>query len=174
MCTPVAWRPSRGAGSAGAEPYPVTARPLDEPTEDGLIVLADEGPHGPLRRASLTDAGQARYAALREQHGERNARTEPEVPAFDVRVCRLSFTEPRPLAPPPPRWARDQYDRRLHALEGVDVLLAEARGYAECLCGQQLPAEVVFEDGPSGALCLPCVVGAVADVPDPGNWGSPL
>lgn len=137
-------------------------------------MLADDGPHGPLRRASLTDAGQTRYAALREQHGERNARAELEVPAPDVRVCRLSFTEPPTAGTTAPRWARDQYDRRLHALEGVDVLLAEARGYAECLCGHKLPAEVVFEDGPSGALCLLCVVGAVADVPDPGNWGSPL
>ncbi|MGH3904304.1 MAG: hypothetical protein ACRDTE_08955 [Pseudonocardiaceae bacterium] len=36
---------------------------LEELTEAGLIALED-GPHGPLARASLTENGRARYTAL--------------------------------------------------------------------------------------------------------------
>jgi len=72
------------------------------------------------------------------------------------------------------RWARDRHDGRLHACEPADVALAASRGYAECLCGRHLPADVGLEDGPSGALCLPCVIGVTAEMADPGRIGTAL
>lgn len=71
-------------------------------------------------------------------------------------------------------WARDPHDGRLHACEPADVLLATSRGHAECLCGHQLPVDVGLEDGPSGALCLPCVIGVTAEMDDPGRMGAAL
>ncbi len=62
------------------------------------------------------------------------------------------------------RWARDPEDGRLHAPASVDVRAAQSRGYAECLCTHKLPADVMFEPGPSGLLCVPCVIGAVPDL----------
>lgn len=146
---------------------------LNELTDARLVVLADDGPHGPLRRASLTETGQARYATLREQHGARDVRAELEAPAQATQTPTGRRSSAAPPAPhngrsgPSLRWARDQYDGRLHALASVDVLLAETRGYAECRCEHRLPADIDLEAGPSGALCLPCVVGVAADVPDP-------
>jgi len=34
---------------------------LDQLTSAGLVTLVNDGPHGPLRRATLTATGQARY-----------------------------------------------------------------------------------------------------------------
>lgn len=156
---------------------------LDELTDAGLVTLADDGPHGPLRRATLTDAGQARYAELLARHGvPHTAREElavpgPELPATaapqtpaDHRLSGLS-----PLAPPGGRpdsstsdgglrWARDPGDGRLHALAPRDVHLGESRGYAECLCRHKLAPDVIFEPGPSSALCLPCMIGVAPDL----------
>ncbi len=42
---------------------------LDDLTGTGLVALAAGGPHGPLRRASLTGGGQVRYAAALQRHG---------------------------------------------------------------------------------------------------------
>jgi hypothetical protein len=70
------------------------------------------------------------------------------------------------------RWAHCAHDGRMHALEPADVILAPSRGYAEALCGQRLPADVATEDRPSGALCLPCVVGVASDLPDPPEPGT--
>lgn len=53
---------------------------LDDLTGTGLITLADDGPHGPLQRASLTDAGQARYTELLKRYGDHIARAELDVP----------------------------------------------------------------------------------------------
>jgi hypothetical protein len=36
-----------------------------------------------------------------------------------------------------------------------------------------LPAEgLAIQDVPSGALCLPCVIGVTADMEDPGRMGT--
>lgn len=167
---------------------------LDDLTEAGLIALAD-GPHGPLARASLTDTGHARYTALLGRYGAFIARAELDVPGpeFPERVsptgdietpadCRLS--DPRPTAPgdrlgpiPPVgglRWARDPHDGHLRSVRVSDLLLAQSRGYTGCWCGHKLPADVATEDRPSGALCLPCVIGVTAGMTDPGHWDAPL
>lgn len=71
---------------------------LDELTDAGLIVLADDGPHGPLRRASLTEAGQARYGALSERYDATLiARAEVDVPGPEFEP---SSTALPPLAAP--------------------------------------------------------------------------
>lgn len=58
------------------------------------------------------------------------------------------------------RWARCVHDGRLHAVDCRDAELTSARGYAEALCGHTIAADgLVFEDAPSGALCMPCVMG---------------
>ena len=76
---------------------------------------------------------------------------------------------------PSPLWARCPDDGRLHVLESVDVASAALRGYSECLCGHRLPAEgLAIEDGPTGALCLPCMIGITAELPDPGRMGTAL
>jgi hypothetical protein len=72
------------------------------------------------------------------------------------------------------RWAREVFDGRLHAVASVDMGLAEVRGYAEAQCGHRLPADVDSEDGPSGELCLPCVIGVTSDLEDPGRMGTAL
>jgi hypothetical protein len=56
-------------------------------------------------------------------------------------------------------------------VDRLDVELAPVRGYTEALCSHQLPLDAATEDGPSGALCLPCVVGMTSDAPDPGRFG---
>jgi hypothetical protein len=70
-------------------------------------------------------------------------------------------------------WARCSIDGRLHAIAPIDATQAVARGYAETLCGHHLPAEgLAMQDVPSGSLCLPCVIGVTADMPDPGRLGT--
>lgn len=156
---------------------------LDELTDAGLVTLADDGPHGPLRRATLTDAGQARYAELLARHGvPRTAREELPVPGPELSATVMLQTPAdhrlsglSPLAPPGGRpdsttsdaelrWARDSDDGRLHALAPGDVRLGESRGYAECLCRHTLPSDLIFEPGPSGAVCLLCVIGVAPDL----------
>lgn len=78
---------------------------------------------------------------------------------------------------PPPmtctlRWARDPADDRMHALAPNDLALAAARGHAETLCGHRLPTGLTVEDCPSGALCLPCVIGVTSEMDDPGRFGA--
>lgn len=76
---------------------------------------------------------------------------------------------------PSVQWARCPGDGRLHVLELTDLAAAVARGYNECLCGHRLPVEgLVIEDGPAGALCLPCMIGITAELPDPGRMGTAL
>lgn len=119
---------------------------LDELTEAGQVTLAEDSPHDSLRRATLTDAGHTRYVTLQ------------------VRYAAPRRTGGEPAAPSPERWARDPDDGRLHALVPGDAHLAGSRGYAECLCRHKLPPDVIFEPGLSGALCLPCVIGAAPDL----------
>ncbi len=70
-------------------------------------------------------------------------------------------------------WARCPTEGRVHAIEPTDTEQAAGRGYAEALCGHRLPAEgLAVQDVPSGALCLPCVIGVTADMPDPGRMGT--
>jgi hypothetical protein len=74
---------------------------------------------------------------------------------------------------PTVRWARCPFDGRLHAVDHGDVELTSVRGYAEALCGHRVPRDdLTFEDVPSGALCLPCVIGVTSDLPDPGRIGT--
>jgi len=74
---------------------------------------------------------------------------------------------------PAMHWARCPTDGLLHAIAPIDAKRAVARGYAETLCDHHLPVEVlVMQDVPPSSLCLPCVIGATADIPDPGRMGT--
>ncbi len=76
---------------------------------------------------------------------------------------------------PAVRWARCVHDGRLHAVDRRNAELTSARGYAEALCGHTIAADgLAFEDAPSGALCMPCVIGVASDLPDPGRMGTAL
>lgn len=73
------------------------------------------------------------------------------------------------------RWARCPHDDHLHAVDRRDAELTSVRGYAEALCGHTIPADgLTFQEAPSGALCMPCVVGVTSDLPDPGRMGTAL
>lgn len=62
---------------------------------------------------------------------------------------------------------------KVHAIEPRD--LEPANGSVETLCGCQLSTEGLNPgDRPWGDLCIPCVVGAAADLPDPGRMGTVL
>jgi hypothetical protein len=70
-------------------------------------------------------------------------------------------------------WARCATDGRLHAITPTNTAQAAARGYAEALGGHRMPAEgLAVQDVPSGALCLPCIIGVTADMEDPGPMGT--
>ncbi len=62
--------------------------------------------------------------------------------------------------------------RHLHAIKPTDTEQAAARNDAEALCGHRLPEGLEVQDVPSVALCLPCVIGITADMPDPGRMGT--
>lgn len=97
----------------------------------------------------------------------------PQTPAghrsSDPRPCTAPGDQPDPTTRT--RWSRCPDDGRLHAVDRLDIELAPVRGYTEALCGYRLPSDVVTEPGPSGALCLPCVVGVTSEAPDPGRFG---
>jgi hypothetical protein len=70
-------------------------------------------------------------------------------------------------------WARCPTEGLLHAIAPTDTAQAVTRGYAKTLCSHQLSAEdLILQDVPSGALCLPCVIGVTADIEDPGRMGT--
>lgn len=75
---------------------------LDDVTGAGLVALADDGPHGPLRRATLTDGGQVRYATSLQRHGGHLERVDLRSPApgfgTETPTGRRS-SDPRPPAP---------------------------------------------------------------------------
>ncbi len=73
----------------------------------------------------------------------------------------------------PLRWARCPDDGRLHLLQSAQVPLAAAGNNARALCGQRIPAEgLTITNSPAGALCVICVVGIPAEIPDPGPRGT--
>lgn len=73
------------------------------------------------------------------------------------------------------RWAVHPGDEHCHAVAPSDLDKSEALGYAEALCGARLPnAGLKSADRPWGLLCLPCVIGATADLSDPGRMGTAL
>ncbi|MGH3697795.1 MAG: hypothetical protein ACRDRX_28085 [Pseudonocardiaceae bacterium] len=66
-------------------------------------------------------------------------------------------------AEPEMLWALCAADKRIHAVVIGDV---------ESLCGVPLPEGDAGLSRPWGDLCLPCVIGATADLPDPGPGGA--
>lgn len=63
-------------------------------------------------------------------------------------------------------WGSCPDHTRLHAVAPCDIEVAPERGWTEALCGRQLPIDVPLLSGPSGDLCLACVIGATADLAD--------
>lgn len=60
-------------------------------------------------------------------------------------------------------WMLSPTDERINAVVLDNV---------QALCGVALPAGQERRDRPWGNLCMPCVIGATADLPDPGPGGS--
>jgi hypothetical protein len=72
-------------------------------------------------------------------------------------------------------WALHPEDPHTHAILPDDLSRSPALGYAEALCGTQVPdAGLKTADRPWGVLCLPCAIGATADLPDPGRTGTDM
>lgn len=147
---------------------------FDELTDTGLLALTDKDPWG-LRRITLTAAEQARDMQLRDTAHRAGTRSSVQPQDFG---CRRSNSCPAPLpAPggqpdPSPRpsgssveqlrWVRCLDDKHLHLLHPADVLVV-AGGHAPAVCGQRISAEgLTITRGPSGALCMTCVVGATS------------
>lgn len=66
----------------------------------------------------------------------------------------------------PPRWARCLEQGRLHLLRSADVIAATNQGHGRAVCGRPIPAEgLIITSGPSGALCMDCVLGATSPMP---------
>lgn len=63
------------------------------------------------------------------------------------------------------RWAPHPDNGHWHAVAPGDLGISEQRGYAEALCGVQIP-HAGLEHGPlpGDVACLPCVIGATADL----------
>ncbi|MGH3800637.1 MAG: hypothetical protein ACRDTD_10970 [Pseudonocardiaceae bacterium] len=54
-------------------------------------------------------------------------------------------------------------------LQPADVIVATHQGHAPAVCGRRIPAEgLTITHGPSGALCMTCVIGATCPMPEPG------
>ncbi|MGH3515208.1 MAG: hypothetical protein ACRDQI_00805 [Pseudonocardiaceae bacterium] len=69
------------------------------------------------------------------------------------------------MSEPVMRWAAHPDSGHWHAIALSDLKMSEPRGYAEALCGVQLPhggLEHVLL--PGDLTCLPCVIGATADL----------
>jgi hypothetical protein len=65
----------------------------------------------------------------------------------------------------PMRWATHPDNGHWHAVAPCDLARSETRGYAEALCGEQLPhAGLEHAVLPGDLACLPCVIGATADL----------
>lgn len=70
------------------------------------------------------------------------------------------------------RWAVSP-GGKVHAIEPSDLKEAVAVGSVQTLCGFRLAAEGLEPaHRPWGDLCIPCVIGAAADLPDPGRMGT--
>ncbi len=71
------------------------------------------------------------------------------------------------------RWALHPGDEHCHAVAPGDLRKSGTCGYAEALCGARVPgAGLESAERPWGVLCLPCAIGATADLPDPGRMGT--
>jgi hypothetical protein len=67
------------------------------------------------------------------------------------------------------RWARCPDDGRLHLLQPAHVSFAVAGRHAQTVCGQWMAAEgLTINSGPSGTLCMTCVIDASAQMPAAG------
>lgn len=65
----------------------------------------------------------------------------------------------------PMRWAPHPDNGHWHAVAPCDLARSETRGYAETLCGVQLPhAGLEHAVLPGDITCLPCVIGATSDL----------
>jgi hypothetical protein len=159
-----------------------------------MIELADPDPDDAGQcRATLSASGLVCYLAAGgtathgqlsvppAEFGPATADSEPapvtsdpatETPADRQSVSPAAGGRPDPLTAV--RWVRCPDDQRLHAVDPFDVTMISIRGYVECLCGRTVATTVEFEPGPSGALCLPCVLGVTSDTPDPGRFGTAL
>jgi len=149
----------------------------------GLLALAEEDPSG-MRRVSVTEAGHVRYAQLRDTRQPAGLGVpEPRFPTTRSTAASRPSSTLKPVAGTAPdpvggggpamHWMRCPTDGLLHAIAPTDIEQAVVRGYAEALCSHQLPAEgLAIQDVPSGALCLPCVIGVTADMQDPGRMGT--
>jgi hypothetical protein len=72
-------------------------------------------------------------------------------------------------------WALHPGDKLCHAVAPGDLNKAETLGYAETLCGARLRADALeCADRPWGLPCLPCAIGATAELCDPGRMGTAL
>ncbi len=72
----------------------------------------------------------------------------------------------------PLRWARCPEQGLLHLLRSADVIVAANQGHARAVCGRPIPAEgLTITSGPSGALCIACVMGATSPIPACGPRG---
>jgi hypothetical protein len=149
----------------------------------GLLTLAEEDPYG-IQRVGVTEVGRARYAQLRDTRQPaglwvpepRFPTTRPTAtsrPSNTLKPAASTAPDPVRGSGPAMHWMRCPTDGRLHAIAPTDTEQAVARGYAEALCGHRLSAEgLAVQDVPSGALCLPCVIGVTADMEDPGPMGT--
>lgn len=109
-----------------------------------------------LRRCGAPRARRARSAGLEVG---RNS-----VSAGHLEGCRVSAPEML--------WALHPGDVRCHTVAAGDLHKTEMLGYAESLCGAHLPdAGLESAERPWGELCLPCVIGATADLSDLGPNG---
>lgn len=64
---------------------------------------------------------------------------------------------------------------KFHAIEPSDLQDAEAVGSVQTLCGLRLAAEGLEPaNRPGRDLCIPCVTGAIAELPDPGRLSTAL
>ncbi|MDQ1527542.1 MAG: hypothetical protein QOG18_2155, partial [Microbacteriaceae bacterium] len=68
-----------------------------------------------------------------------------------------------------PRWARCTQEGRLpHLLQPAEVIAATTQGHAAAVRVRRIPAEgLTITSGPSGALCMACVLRAISAMPGP-------
>ncbi len=152
----------------------------DELTAAGLLVLADQDPHG-LRRVTLTMAGQVRYEQFRCVPRLTGLPVPvPQFPAIKT-PARERLNGPGPGQSDPHRpaewgvgplqWAYCPDEGRLHLLGPAEVVVAATGGHAEALCGRALAAAgLTLTHGSSGAVCMTCVNRIPSD---PGTWDTP-
>jgi hypothetical protein len=69
------------------------------------------------------------------------------------------------MTEPVMRWVPYSDNGHWHAVAPVDLARSEQRGYAETLCGMQVPhAGLEHAALPGDEARLPCIIGATADL----------